>query len=174
MTYDFVMNLLLTAIYATLIALLVYKFTWKPLSITVEQFPTFVRLTYQHGWKTRRAQVAVSERAHTPTISKNFTHFTFVLPMTMSYGDAMRWLEKVEISDMYADHGRDAIELLRAIALYYYTRDLEQFKQFAPRCNHMRVLKAIRKNRHMLRTLLNNVAKPDMLGVPTKASLVRR
>lgn len=174
MTYDFAMNLVLVVTYVALIALLVYKLTWKPLSITVEHFPTFVRLTYQHGWKTRRAQVAVSERVHAPTISKNFTHFTFVLPMAMKYGDAMRWLEKVEISDMYADHGRDAIELLRAMALYYYTRDLEKFKQFAPRCNHMRVLKAIRKNRHMLRTLLKNVAKPEMSGVPIKAALVRR
>lgn len=166
MNNDIILNLLVIAVWTGLLVYGFMKLFYKPLKIIIQTTPNTIVLSYRHGFHRSKAKLIVTPDVIVPTIRKNFDYFTFAIPINMSYKDALNWMHTVEVKDIYATKGKDALELLRAVFLYYSTEDLEEFKQFRPRCNQMYILNTIRKHRNVLKKLMGSLAKADTTKLP--------
>lgn len=166
MNNDIILNVLLVAIWTFLLVYLIMKVVYKPLKINIQSTPNVIMLSYHHGLRSGIAKLVVTSDVLEPVIRKNFDHFIFAVPRNMNYEEVMHWLHTVEVKDMYAAKGKDALELLRAVFLYYSTEDLEAYKPFQARCNQMYILNTIRKHRYVLKNLMHSLAKPDTTKLP--------
>lgn len=155
---DFLFYTLLSIIVIILSVQLVYKFFYKPFKLTVNVFPTSIILTYQYGFKTAQARLYASSDVFKPTITRSFNHLSFVIPINMQYEEVIKWLHKANVDPHYSTQGKDALELLRSVFLYYATVDLEEYHQFQKSCNQMVILRSIRKNRNVLKNFMRNLA----------------
>jgi len=169
MQSDYFLNLGLFVI-ITFIAVYVFmKVFYKPFSINVRELPAGgvgLMLEYQCGFKRAKAKLIVSDTIVCSRIIRNFDHFSFVIPMNGKYKDILNWLHVIDVSEHYSPEGKDTLELLRAVLLYQYTGDLEAFKPFTVRCNHLRILQTIRKNRNLLKQFMAKLEKPDYSKLP--------
>lgn len=166
MNNDIILNVLAIAMWTFIAVYVIAKVFFKPFKIDITTTPNAIMLSYQHGLHRSKAKLVVTSDVLEPAIRKHFDHFIFMVPLNMSYQEVLKWLHTVEVKDMYAVKGKDALELLRAVFLYYSTEDLEAYKPFQPRCNQMYILNTIRKNRHVLKKLISSLAKPDTTNLP--------
>lgn len=174
MYYDDVINLCLIGIYTFLVLYTVVMIVWKPFHVSVTYLNASIVLRYQHGFSKRRAVLRRSDSIKKPTILKNFDHFSFVVPVEMTTNQILNWLHSVEISKHYAAKGKEALELLRATLLYYYTLDLEEIPLFKVPVHHRAILRCMRNNRYALKSIMYiHENMPVAKYLPLKAPLYR-
>lgn len=171
---DQIIDACLLGIYTLLIGYVLFMLVWKPFRINVTHLNVSIVLRYQYGLSSYKAVLQRSDAVKAPSILKNFKHFSFVVPMEMSSKDIINWLHGVEISKHYATNGKEALELLRATLLYYYTIDLEEIPVFATPKHRKTILRCIRNNRDALKSLMYVTENmPAARTMPLKDPLYR-
>lgn len=160
MNHDLVLNTVFISIYIAIAAILYVQYYLKPFKLEVVKLNTRIELRYWKGLKWYKACLIFSDKVQMPVITRNFTHFNFVLPLICNLKDIEQWLVKSEVHPVYFPQGHEELELLRAVLLGYITRDVDNNPLFKNKVNRLKILKAIRQNRHMLKEFINNL-NPD-------------
>ena len=124
MLNDFVLNLAVSVIWSSIFVYVGMYFFYKKFQIKVEKYSTSIILKYHYGFHKSEARLIVSVDTLKPVLTKGFKGFNFVIPLKISYSEAIKWLQEVEVDKMYADEGKDSLELLRAVLLGYATADI--------------------------------------------------
>lgn len=173
MDQDMFLNCLLGIIGLTLMSYALTRIVSAPFSISVSEFPTFIRLTYTYGFRKYEARLQMLPAGQQPKIIRSFKYLSFAIPYGMDINDVEQWLIKVRINKEYSTKGVDAFELLRAVLLAEETDMLDKHNLFNVPKHRLIIRQCITDNSKLLQNYLGRFKRFDYSVLPKKLSMYR-